>query len=1389
MSMSKNKSLYSFAEKKRIRKSFAKHYLNIDPPYLLDIQRKSFDDFLQLDIPHDQRKNIGLQKVFNDAFPISSSAGNIRLDFIRYNLTPSQYSVRDCILRAISYVAKLHAKIRLTIFNKDGDSKSIQHSVEEDVYFGEIPLMTDNCSFLINGNERVVVSQLHRSPGVYFEHDGGKTNASNKLIYHAKIVPYRGSWLDLEFDNKDLIYFRVDKRRKMNVTLLLKALGMTRGQILDLFYDKDTYVIENGKFYRQIDYDRIIGEITKFDILHPKSNELLLTKGKKITKRQIEEFKKLNITNIEVPQEEMYGKIVAKDIIDMDTGEVISQSNQVLDEQLIKEILLLSINQISILNVNDIDNGSYIADTLREEEHSRETASSKTEAIHQIYRMMRPGEPYTEEIAQSIFNRMFFSLESYDLSQVGRFKFNSRTYQQNHEYVNQKTWFGQLITEYKNKSHEEMILTKEDIIIALAVLIELRNGKNHADDIDSLANRRVRMVGELIDNQFRSGLFKVERAIKEKISQHDDKASLVPSKVIVTKPIVSSIKDFFALSQLSQFMDQTNPLSEITHKRRISALGPGGLSRDRAGFEVRDVHVTHYGRLCPIETPEGQNIGLINSLALYTKPNFHGFLEAPYFKVQNGVVIKEISYLSAIDEHKYIIAPASVKLDQNMQIIDEKVIARKMGETVIVLSTEIDYIDIMPQQFLSVAAALIPFLEHDDANRALMGSNMQRQGVPCFKASKPLVGTGMERYVARDSGSMIINKHSGVVEYVDGQTIIVRSVNNDGLSDKIEAYKPNKYLRTNQNTSLCQRPIVKIGDVVEAGDVIADGASTDLGELAVGQNIVVAFMSWNGYNFEDSILVSEKLVASDKYTSLHIEEFEVLSRETKQGDEEITADIPNVSQRALANLDEFGIINIGTKVTEGDILVGKITPKGEVNLSPEEKLLKAIFGEKSSDVRDSSLRVPLGVNGVVVGVEIFHRDGIKSSRNKQIIDDQVKQLSQSFNNEINLITDIVNNKIIELATGCAENSRRKDAKSALSKNDLLDIIQKNGNLFTLSVKNKAINQKIVALQDVAIEKINSLKEELEIKRKQIIAPAELGNGVIEMVKVFVAIKRRLQAGDKLAGRHGNKGVVSKILPVEDMPYLADGTPVDMILNPLGVPSRMNIGQVLEVHLGLASLGLGKKINEMLVRKKQASELREFLTKIYQAGENKLANYSLDAFNDDEIMELAHNLSNGVPFATPVFDGANEKEIKELLKLADLPQSGQLDMYDGRTGEKFDRAITVGYMYILRLHHLVDEKLHARSTGPYSLVTQQPLGGRSQFGGQRFGEMEVWALEAYGAAHLLQEVLTIRSDDYEGRNKTYEMILSGQSDSYSGRPEAFEVLLSEIKALGFDIGVK
>jgi DNA-directed RNA polymerase subunit beta len=1353
---------YSFTEKKRIRKSFAKRASALPVPYLLATQLDSFRAFLQEDVPPTERKTEGLQAAFSSIFPISSHSGNARLDFVNYVLGEPPFDMKECQQRGLTFAAPLRAKVRLTIMDKEASKPTIKEVKEQEVYMGEIPLMTPTGSFIINGTERVIVSQLHRSPGVFFEHDRGKTHSSGKLLFSARIIPYRGSWLDYEFDPKDILYFRVDRRRKMPVTILLKALGYTPEQILKEFFVNDTFHIAKKGLQFEVVPERLRGDIARFDIVG-KDGTVIVQKDKRITVKYIRDMEKAGLQKIAVPEDFLLGRVLAHDIVDKASGEIIAKANDEVTEESLEKLRTAGVAKINTIYTNDLDQGPYISSSLRIDETLDEIAAKVA-----IYRMMRPGEPPTEDAVQALFKGLFFSPERYDLSAVGRMKFNRR--------IGRDALDG------------PGTLSTEDIVAVIKILVELRNGRGEIDDIDHLGNRRVRSVGELAENQFRAGLVRVERAVKERLSQAESE-NLMPHDLINAKPVSAAVKEFFGSSQLSQFMDQTNPLSEITHKRRVSALGPGGLTRERAGFEVRDVHPTHYGRVCPIETPEGPNIGLINSLALYARTNQYGFLETPYRKVANSKVTDQIDYLSAIEESKYVIAQANATLDKSGKLKDELVSCRHLNEFAMSTPDKVEYMDVAPAQIVSVAASLIPFLEHDDANRALMGSNMQRQAVPCLRAEKSLVGTGIERTAAVDSGTVVIAKRGGVVDYVDAGRIVVRVFDEETASGEVgvDIYSLVKYTRSNQNTNINQRPLVKMGDKIARGDVIADGASTDTGELALGQNMLVAFMPWNGYNFEDSILISERVVAEDRYTSIHIEELSVVARDTKLGPEEITQDISNLSEVQLSRLDLSGIVYIGAEVEAGDVLVGKVTPKGETQLTPEEKLLRAIFGEKASDVKDTSLRVPSGMSGTVIDVQVFTREGIERDlRAQQIIDDQLKEFKKDMADRMRIVENDTFGRIARLLAGkTVKGGPKKLAKGAKVTKDYLASIERY-DWFDIRLSDDDAAHQLETLKESLGQKRVEFDKMFEEKKKKLTSGDELPPGVQKMVKVYVAVKRRLQPGDKMAGRHGNKGVVSKIVPVEDMPYMADGTPMDIVLNPLGVPSRMNVGQILETHLGWAAKGLGKKLGDMLAAKAKIAELRKFLGKVYNdTGKTE----DLDSFSDEEIVELAANLSKGVPFATPVFDGANEEEIKQMLRLAGLPESGQVTLHDGRTGEAFDRSVTVGYMHVLKLHHLVDDKMHARSTGPYSLVTQQPLGGKAQFGGQRFGEMEVWALEAYGAAYTLQEMLTVKSDDVSGRTKVYENIVKGEHKIDAGMPESFNVLVKEIRSLAIDIDLE
>ena len=1362
---------YSFTERKRIRKSFAKRPNNHQVPYLLTTQLESYAKFLQESRSPAERINEGLQSAFTSIFPIVSNNGFARMEFVQYNLSTPPFDVKECQQRGLTYHSALRAKVRLIINDREAPTK-VKEVKEQEVYMGEIPLMTDTGSFVINGTERVIVSQLHRSPGVFFEHDKGKTHSSGKLLFSARVIPYRGSWLDFEFDPKDILYFRIDRRRKMPVTILLKAIGMSDEQILENFFGFDDFKLQAAGAQMNFVAERLKGEVARFDITD-KSGNVVIAKDKRINAKNIRDLEAAKTTAINVPGDYLIGRVVAKNIVDADTGEVLATANEEITETLLANLREAGVKELQTIYTNDLDQGSFISQTLRIDETADQMAARIA-----IYRMMRPGEPPTEDAVEALFQRLFYSEDTYDLSRVGRMKVNSR--------LNRPTMDG------------AMVLSNEDILDTIKLLVDLRNGKGEVDDIDHLGNRRVRCVGELAENQFRAGLSRVERAVKERLGQAETE-NLMPHDLINSKPISSAIREFFGSSQLSQFMDQTNPLSEITHKRRISALGPGGLTRERAGFEVRDVHPTHYGRVCPIETPEGPNIGLINSLALFARLNEHGFLETPYRKVVNSKVTDQVDYLSAIEEAKYVIAQANASIDKSGKLTDELVSAREAGETMMVSPERIQYIDVAPSQIVSAAASLVPFLEHDDANRALMGANMQRQAVPCLRATKPLVGTGLERTVAVDSGTVVMATRGGKVDYADANRIVIRVNDEETAAGEVgvDIYNLIKYTRSNQNTNINQRPIVKVGDMVDRGDVIADGASTDLGELALGQNMVVAFMPWNGYNFEDSILISEKVVSDDRYTSIHIEELSVVARDTKLGPEEITRDISNLAETQLSRLDESGITYIGAEVEAGDVLVGKVTPKGETQLTPEEKLLRAIFGEKASDVKDTSLRVPSGMTGTVIDVQVFTREGIeRDARAQSIIDEELKRYRLDLNDQLRIVEGDAFSRLEKLLLNkVANGGPKKLAKGTKITKDYLADLEKY-HWFDIRPADEDVAAQVEAIKEAIEAKRTQFDQDFEEKRKKLTQGDELAPGVIKMVKVYLAVKRRLQPGDKMAGRHGNKGVVSKITPVEDMPYMADGTPVDIVLNPLGVPSRMNVGQILEVHLGWAALGIGKRIQDMLKAQAKAEQLRKFLKQLYnETGRVE----DIDSFTDEQVLELANNLRDGAPFATPVFDGATEAEIAKMLEmaypaevakeLAMTPSRQQITLFDGRTGDAFERSVTVGVMHVLKLHHLVDDKMHARSTGPYSLVTQQPLGGKAQFGGQRFGEMEVWALEAYGASYVLQEMLTVKSDDVNGRTKVYENIVKGEHSIDAGMPESFNVLVKEIRSLGIDIDME
>ncbi|MBS4097318.1 MAG: DNA-directed RNA polymerase subunit beta [Sulfuricella sp.] len=1385
---------YSFTEKRRIRKSFAKRASVQQIPFLLATQIDSYAAFLQTGVKVENRKNEGLQAAFTSIFPIASHSGNARLEYVSYTLGEPPFDVLECQQRGLTFAAPLRVKVRLTIMDREASKPTVKEVKEQEVYMGEIPLMTDTGSFVINGTERVIVSQLHRSPGVFFEHDRGKTHSSGKLLFSARIIPYRGSWLDFEFDPKDYLYFRVDRRRKMPVTILLKALGYNPEQILSMFYVNDTFHIAKKGIQFELVPDRLRGEVARFDI-SDKDGNVIVPKDKRITVKHIRDMEKAGVSKVVVPEEFVLGRVVAHPIVDKESGEILAVANEEVGETLLAKLRESGVAKFNTIYANDLDQGAYISSTLRIDETTDQKAAQVA-----IYRMMRPGEPPTDEAVDALFGGLFFSEERYDLSAVGRMKFNRRAYPDKPD-DKVSGWFKAFLQKVGAKSEEgHGVLENDDIIATIMILVELRNGRGEIDDIDHLGNRRVRSVGELAENQFRSGLVRVERAVKERLSQAESE-NLMPHDLINAKPVSGAIKEFFGSSQLSQFMDQTNPLSEITHKRRVSALGPGGLTRERAGFEVRDVHPTHYGRVCPIETPEGPNIGLINSLALYARTNQYGFLETPYRKMENSKVTNQVDYLSAIEEGKYVIAQANAELDKSGKLSQELVSCRHHNEFAMSTPDKVQYMDIAPGQIVSVAASLIPFLEHDDANRALMGANMQRQAVPCLRAEKAFVGTGIERTVAVDSGTTVQARRGGIVDYIDAGRIVVRVHDEEAQAGEVgvDIYNLIKYTRSNQNTNINQRPLVRVGDVLQRGDVIADGASTDMGELALGQNMLVAFMPWNGYNFEDSILISERVVADDRYTSIHIEELSVVARDTKLGPEEITRDISNLSERMLSRLDESGICYIGAEVEAGDVLVGKVTPKGETQLTPEEKLLRAIFGEKASDVKDTSLRVPSGISGTVIDVQVFTREGIeRDKRAQQIIDDELKGFKKDLADQMRIVEDDAFGRIERLLDGkIANGGPKKLAKGSAVNKAYLGLIERH-NWFDIRLADEDAARQLESLKDSLAQKRVEFDAFFEEKKRKLTCGDELPPGVQKMVKVYVAVKRRLQPGDKMAGRHGNKGVISKINPVEDMPYMADGKPVDIVLNPLGVPSRMNVGQILETHLGWAAKGLGLRLGEMLQEQAKAAEIRKFIDKIYNStGKSE----DIKSFKDEEILELASNLQHGVPFATPVFDGAKEEEIRAMLDLAypdEDPRTKQLgftasktqlQLYDGRTGDAFERPVTVGYMHVLKLHHLVDDKMHARSTGPYSLVTQQPLGGKAQFGGQRFGEMEVWALEAYGAAYTLQEMLTVKSDDVGGRTKVYENIVKGEHKIDAGMPESFNVLVKEIRSLAIDIDLE
>ena len=1348
---------YSYTEKRRIRKNFGRLPKVMELPKLIETQLESYTQFLQQHVEAGARENKGLEEVFQTLFPITSVSGNAALEYVSYELGKPGYTVQECLIQGLSYSAPLRIVVRLVIYDRDTNFQEVKDVKEGEVFMGEVPLMTENGSFVINGTERVVVNQLHRSPGVFFDHDKGKTHSSGKVLYSARIIPYRGSWLDFEFDPKDNLFCRIDRRRKIPATIILKAMDMGTEEILQHFYEVDNVQMEKAGVSIELIPSRLRGQTLPVDLKI--KSKVVVEANKRITARHVRELEQAKMSSLKVEDDFLIGKVLAKDLFNQDTGEVLVSANTEIDQSIIETLREADITELHTLYINDLDKGPYISTTLR-----ADPTSNRLEALVEIYRMMRPGEPPTKDSAEQLFQNLFFNHDRYDLSEVGRMKFNRRL---------------------KIDSAKETpgILDLDDILGVMKGIVAIRDGHDTVDDIDHLGNRRVRSVGEMTANQFRVGLIRVERAVRERLSMAEAD-ELGPQDLINAKPVTAAIKEFFGSSQLSQFMDQNNPLSEITHKRRVSALGPGGLTRERAGFEVRDVHPTHYGRLCPIETPEGPNIGLINSFACYSRTNAYGFIESPYRKVVKGKVTNDIIYLSAIDEGEHIIAQANAVLDKSGKFADDLVPVRHNGDSALMSPERIDLMDVAPQQVVSVAASLIPFLEHDDANRALMGSNMMRQAVPVLKPEKPLVGTGFETIVAGDSGVCVVAKNNGVVENVDAARIVVRVTDSKNSSNAVDIYNLTKFTRSNQNTCINQRPLVSIGDKVKYGDILADGPSVDNGELALGQNIRIAFMPWNGYNFEDSILMSEKVSREDRFTSIHIQELTCISRDTKLGSEEITADIPNVGEGSLGKLDECGMVYVGAEVKAGDILVGKITPKGETQLSPEEKLLRAIFGEKASDVKDTSLRVPSSINGTVIGVEVFTRDGMeKDERTQSIESDHLSVAKKDADDQIKIINDATRIRLVDIIKGTKiskgpglkkGSSPSADDLSELSLDDLLSV----------RTADDSANNKIEDAEKALKQYLKDIQESFDEKKQKITRGHDLAPGVIKIVKVYLAVKRRIQPGDKMAGRHGNKGVISEIMPIEDMPYDNEGNPVDIVLNPLGVPSRMNVGQILETHMGSAAKGIGDKINKMIKAKAKADELKKYLDALYNR--NATIKEDLNSLNNSEIQTLAGNLTDGLPIATPVFDGAKESEIKELLKLADLPESGQLTLFDGRTGRQFERPVTVGYMYMIKLNHLVDDKMHARSTGSYSLVTQQPLGGKAQFGGQRFGEMEVWALEAYGASYTLQEMLTVKSDDVPGRTKMYKNIVDGNYQMDANIPESFNVLTKEIRSLGINL---
>ncbi|MBL7715524.1 MAG: DNA-directed RNA polymerase subunit beta [Bdellovibrionales bacterium] len=1359
-----------FAENRRVRKDFSKIATPVEIPNLIDLQRKSYEKFLQADTAPGKRELIGLQAVFKSVFPIEDFNKTASLEFESYVLERPKYDVGECRQRGMTFAAPLKITVRLVVYDVDEEAgtRNIRDIKEQEVYMGEIPLMTEAGSFIINGTERVIVSQLHRSPGVIFDHDQGKSHSSGKILYSARMIPHRGSWLDFEFDHKDIVHARIDRKRKLPATIILRAMGMTNQEILSYFYRTEKLQFDKGgKYFKVVDLEILSGQRAEEDIVDPKSGEVIVRKNRKFTKAVIKKIEDAGIKRLEVPAEAVVGRVASEDLIDDKTGEVILECNQELSESKIEELRKKGINEVKVIYTDNLTFGAFIRETL-----TNDKVNSPEEALIEIYKRMRPGDPPTVEAAQQLFENLFFNPDRYDLSRVGRLKLNYK-FPDNGVPV------------------ETTILTKQDILSTMYYLCELNNGRGTIDDIDHLGNRRVRPVGELIENQYRIGLVRMERAIKERMSIQEIE-TLMPHDLINQKPVSAVVKEFFGSSQLSQFMDQTNPLSEVTHKRRLSALGPGGLTRERAGFEVRDVHNTHYGRICPIETPEGPNIGLIASLSTYARVNEFGFIETPYRMVKERKVTEDIRFFTATEEENKIIAQVSPEALRSGKLSDDLVSARRKGDFALINPDEIEMMDVSPNQLVSIAASLIPFLEHDDANRALMGSNMQRQAVPLLRTHAPLVGTGIERVVARDSGQVIVCKHDGEILMVDGTKIVVRrsGTKSDEIGSDVDIYNLTKYQRSNQNTCVNQRPVVKVGDKVKKGDVLGDGPGTDAGELALGQNILIAFMPWNGYNFEDSILISERLIKEDTFTSIHIEEFECVARDTKLGKEEITRDIPNVGEEALKDLDLSGIIRIGAEVKPGDILVGKVTPKGETQLSPEEKLLRAIFGEKAGDVRDTSLRVPSGVQGIVINAQVFAREGTEpDERSKSILEEQISKIRRDERIEVDAIRQSAFNKIAKVLDGAQTTGKllsEDGSEELLKKGEKLEkaVLEKIPfDLLGFIPVKDSLEEEVTQVMKTAKEKIEAVRYVFKEKTDKLKRGDELAPGVIKMVKVQIAIKRRLQVGDKMAGRHGNKGVISRIVPMEDMPYMANGSPVDMVLNPLGVPSRMNIGQLLEVTLGWAAHGIGEKIQAYLEGTFPEEKVRKVLKETYSSPE---VDKYIDKATSDEIKKMASHLKGGVHFATPVFDGASEKDIDKALNLAEFPLRGQTTLYDGVTGEPFAEEVTVGIMYMLKLHHLVEEKIHARSIGPYSLVTQQPLGGKAQFGGQRLGEMEVWALEAYGAAFGLQEFLTVKSDDVTGRNRMYEAIVKGEQLLEPGLPESFNVLVKELQSLALNV---